>query len=376
MPPSLLRSGWSNVAAHGVPAARAARGSNGRGAASARRREAAGAACAPAPERESGRGARPARRRAVGREPARHGRRDDPGVRVAVAQAASRGNARHAPAGLPARRRARHGRPAAVRAPRARLRATPSPREGRSCSGRRSLFGAGRRWRSSPKSRSRVCEAGRLEELRLAALEQRVEADLALGRHDDVVAELEALVAEHPHRERLHGLLMLALFRAGRQADALAAYRRARAALGELGLEPAAALRRLERQILTQDPELDLEPQRLTGEAGAGIREAPPEAPVRRKTVTVVFCDLASATLARRVARPGGNAAADGALLRADDRDRRGARRDARRSSSAMRWWRCSGCRSCTRTTRCGRCGPRSRCAMRCPSLGWRRGWG
>jgi DNA-binding SARP family transcriptional activator len=140
-------------------------------------------------------------------------------------------------------------------------------------------------------------EAGRLEELRLAALEQRIDADLTLGRHDDVVTDLEALVAEHSHRERLHGQLMLALFRAGRQADALAAYRRARAALGELGLEPKAALRRLERQILTQDPELDLEPRSPSDETGAGSHEAPPETPARRKTVTVVFCDLANATL-------------------------------------------------------------------------------
>jgi DNA-binding SARP family transcriptional activator len=134
--------------------------------------------------------------------------------------------------------------------------------------------------------------AGRLEELRLAALEQRVEADLELGRHAELVGELEGLVAEHPHRERLHGQLMLALYRAGRQADALAAYRRARAALDELGLEPGAALRQLERQILAQDPELDLEPQRPVEEEGG---EAPVEAPARRKTVTVVFCDLASA---------------------------------------------------------------------------------
>ena len=69
----------------------------------------------------------------------------------------------------------------------------------------------------------------------MAALEERIEADLALGRHAELVGELEALIAEHPHRERLRGQLMLALYRSGRQAEALAAYRDARAALDELG---------------------------------------------------------------------------------------------------------------------------------------------
>jgi DNA-binding SARP family transcriptional activator len=74
-------------------------------------------------------------------------------------------------------------------------------------------------------------EIGRLEEERLAALEARVEADLALGRHAELVGELEQLIAAHPLRERLHGQRMLALYRSGRQADALAAYRRARVML-------------------------------------------------------------------------------------------------------------------------------------------------
>ena len=100
-------------------------------------------------------------------------------------------------------------------------------------------------------------EAARLEELRLVALEERIEADLALGRRGELVAELEALVAEHPHRERLRAQLMLTLYRSGRQADALAAYRDARAALAELGLEPGSALRQLEQRILTQDESLE-----------------------------------------------------------------------------------------------------------------------
>jgi YVTN family beta-propeller protein len=100
-------------------------------------------------------------------------------------------------------------------------------------------------------------ETARLEEARLGALEDRLDADLALGRHRAVAAELEALVAEHPSRERLLAQLMLALYRSGRQADALEAYRRGRRALhDELGLEPAPELRALEQRILTHDPGL------------------------------------------------------------------------------------------------------------------------
>jgi predicted ATPase/DNA-binding SARP family transcriptional activator len=100
-------------------------------------------------------------------------------------------------------------------------------------------------------------EGGRLEELRLAALEDRIDADLALGHHGELVGELEVLIAERPHRERLRGQLMLALYRSGRQAEALEAYRAARATLDELGLEPGAPLKRLERQVLAQDASLD-----------------------------------------------------------------------------------------------------------------------
>ncbi len=100
-------------------------------------------------------------------------------------------------------------------------------------------------------------EVGRLEELRLAVIEARVEADLAGGRNGDLVPELESLVAEHPLRERLRAQLMLALYRAGRQADALAAYRDARTVLAdELGLEPSDELQALERAILRHDPSL------------------------------------------------------------------------------------------------------------------------
>jgi DNA-binding SARP family transcriptional activator len=121
-------------------------------------------------------------------------------------------------------------------------------------------------WRGPPladvaNERFAQAAAARLEELRLVALELRLEAEMARGRHAEAVAELESLVGEHPLREQLCRLLMLALYRSGRQADALDAYRRARDVLsGELGLEPSAALRDLERAILRHDPSLDPSP--------------------------------------------------------------------------------------------------------------------
>jgi DNA-binding SARP family transcriptional activator len=100
--------------------------------------------------------------------------------------------------------------------------------------------------------------AARVDELRLVALERTLEADLARGRQREVVAELAALIAEHPLRERFRALQMLALYRCGRQADALEAFRAARATLiEELGIEPGAALRDLERRILEHDPSLE-----------------------------------------------------------------------------------------------------------------------
>jgi DNA-binding SARP family transcriptional activator len=101
-------------------------------------------------------------------------------------------------------------------------------------------------------------DARRLDELRLAVLADRIDGDLATGKGGELVPELEALVAEHPLQERLRGQLMLALYRAGRQADALAVYRDTRQLLREeLGLEPDKALQQLERAILTQDVALD-----------------------------------------------------------------------------------------------------------------------
>jgi DNA-binding SARP family transcriptional activator len=100
-------------------------------------------------------------------------------------------------------------------------------------------------------------EAERLNELRFAALLDRIEADLTLGRHAELVGELEALIAEHPLRERLRGQMMLALYRAGRQAEALQVYREARRMLTEeLAIDPSVELQSLEKAILNQDPAL------------------------------------------------------------------------------------------------------------------------
>ena len=108
-----------------------------------------------------------------------------------------------------------------------------------------------------PEETRRAAETERLDELRLTALELRFDAELACGRHDAVVAELEAVTAEEPYRERFLQQRMLALYRCGRQADALEAYRRAREVLAEeLGLDPSPALQELERAILRQEPAL------------------------------------------------------------------------------------------------------------------------
>ena len=126
-------------------------------------------------------------------------------------------------------------------------------------------------------------EIARLEELRLVALEERIAADLELGRYAALVPELEALVGSNPLRERLRGQLMLALYRAGRQADALAAYDDARRVLvDELGIEPGPGLRHLQRGILRQDAELE-----LGRDDSAGGRRSP-----SRKLVTVVFAQI------------------------------------------------------------------------------------
>ena len=134
-------------------------------------------------------------------------------------------------------------------------------------------------------------EIARLDELRLAALEERIEADLALGRHAELVPELEGLVREHPLRERLRAQLMLALFRSGRQSEALDAYQQARRLLStELGLEPGRRLRELEAAILRQDAQLHV-PPRSTRRTGAVHRK-------RRSVVAIGAALLLAAAVA------------------------------------------------------------------------------
>jgi DNA-binding SARP family transcriptional activator len=136
----------------------------------------------------------------------------------------------------------------------------------------------------------------RLQEIRRAALEQQIDADLALGRHNELVAELEQLVHEHPVREQLHAQLMLALYRSGRQAEALAAYREARTRLMDgFGIEPGPGLKELERQILEQDPRLALVPDESSRPASPG---RPP------RTVLAIPRDEAGVERLARLAEP------------------------------------------------------------------------
>jgi DNA-binding SARP family transcriptional activator len=125
-----------------------------------------------------------------------------------------------------------------------------------------------------------AAEATRLEEVRLSVLQSRIAVDLRLGRHAGLLGELTALTAAYPLQERLRAQLMLALYRCGRRADALAEYARARATLvEETGLDPAEELQDLHHRILTQDPSLDLEPRGTTPPAEPA--EEPAEAPAQ-----------------------------------------------------------------------------------------------
>jgi DNA-binding SARP family transcriptional activator len=134
----------------------------------------------------------------------------------------------------------------------------------------------------------------RLDEIRLAAIELRIDADLELGRHDGLVGELEGLVAEHPLREHFRRDLMKALYRSGRQAEALDAYHDARRALVDgLGIEPSTDLRTLEQAILRQDPALDLD-----APAPARLRQA------TERSILVAIADETRVDALAAVAQP------------------------------------------------------------------------
>ena len=147
----------------------------------------------------------------------------------------------------------------------------------------------------------------RLDEMRLAALEMRLEADLACGRHVELTAELDELAASHPYRETFHSQRMLALYRSGRQVEALAAFRSARDALsGGLGLEPGPALRELERAILVHDPTLGLDRSAARQRHGAVL--ALPRSDARVETIvqfasSVVDGGTSELVVARLLAR-------------------------------------------------------------------------
>jgi DNA-binding SARP family transcriptional activator len=148
--------------------------------------------------------------------------------------------------------------------------------------------------------------AERLEESRLAALEERLEAELELGRHGRIVPELEELVARHPLRERLRGQLMLALYRSGRQAEALELFRRTRETLvEELGIEPSPALQELERAILRHDPDLRRAERRAPARAAAAA--APPRAARWRLLVLGLLLVAAAVTAAALALTRGGS---------------------------------------------------------------------
>lgn len=155
-----------------------------------------------------------------------------------------------------------------------------------------------------------VVETIRLEELHLSALEDRIEAELAIGRHHALIAELETLVVEHPHRERLCGYLMLALYRSGRQAEALDLYQRTRRALvEELGIEPGTMLQQLERAILNHDSSLEVPAAAETEERAFEVEKRPRHRARRWRALAVVALALLAAALAAALALDGGEPA-------------------------------------------------------------------
>jgi len=190
------------------------------------------------------------------------------------------------------------------------------------------LAGALALWRGPPlqefgSAPFALAESLRLQELRISVLEDRIDADLALGAHDRLVGELDTLLAENPYRERLCGQLMLALYRCGRQADALDVYRRTRRRLAdELGLEPGPALQELEQAILRHQPTLSskaspgvAEPERRRADRSASsVPELPPgragKPVLRRRWALVAAVVAVAAAVAAAVVAAHGRSSA------------------------------------------------------------------
>ena len=201
-----------------------------------------------------------------GERPPGERRQEPPALRLPAAQGARRrpcgGGDRHPRARLRAAPARGRGRRPALRAPGRGGRARAGERRGANGAASAAL----ELWRGAPLADVASepfagPEIGRLEELHLRAIELAIDAELAAGRHADVIARLEELIAEEPLRERLHAQRMLALYRAGRQSEALEAYREARETLIEqIGVEPGPELQRLQAAVLAQDPSLDAPP--------------------------------------------------------------------------------------------------------------------
>src|SRR6266496_2534662 len=267
----------------GVPATRPAGGLGGWAPARARRDEAARAASHPLASRQRGRLPGRPDRRALGRAASGKRRAQPRGVRFEAAQDPSCGSSGRADPRRPPGYMLRVGfeeldlhRFERLLEEGRRALATHAPEPAR-----QKLSEALSLWRGSPLGDLAFepfaqVEVERLEELRLAALEERIEAELALAQNEALVPELQALIVQHPLRERLRGQLMLALYRSGRQAEALQVYREARGYfVEELGLEPGPSLKTIEQAILRQEAVLDA-PTRDAGGVAVLVSHSPP----------------------------------------------------------------------------------------------------
>ena len=199
-------------------------------------------------------------------------------------------------------------------------------------------------------------EVARLEELHTTAREALIDAELELGRHAQLIGELETLVTENPLRERLRGQLMLALYRSGRQAEALEAYRRARETLvDELGIDPSPELQQLEQSVLRHDAELDLPAAPISTEEPTGER--------RRRPPSCSPTSWTRRAWRRPSIRRFCERSYDGTSTRSGRSSNATAARS--RSSWATPRWPSSECRRRTRRTRFVRCARRTTCAKR-----------